>query len=149
MVRGKGKEEKRSMTIGERQDITGLKKDAEANLKFVADNPGVKRGVDTSRLQKEVAHYDKVLQEGTPVTPRGVNKDNMRKEARDLEAQMQKGMPTRDQMDHPANNPGAVHKHLKWSKENDSRVRKYKEIQRRLEPDDPTAMDIEKLRREK
>jgi len=150
MTRGRNTE-KRSMTLGERTDIQGLKKETEANLRFLEENPGVSRGdsVSKDRMKKEIKRYDQILHEGAPVAPRGSNKDALVKEARQLEEQMRVNMPTREQMDHPAKNPGAIHKHLKWSKENDPRVRRYKEIQRRLEPEDPTAMDVEKLRRDK
>ena len=151
MVRGRGRQEQRSMTMGERTDIVGLKKEAEATLKHLESNPGTARGdvIDRSKLKNEIRRYDDILHQGEPAAARGINKDRLVKRAEELREEMRKNMPTREQMDHPAKNPGAIQKHLKWAKLNDPKVREYKEIMRRLEPEDPTAMDVECLRREK
>ncbi len=149
MVRGKGGMD-RSLTQGEIQDIKGQKSESEATLRYLEQNPGASRqdSVDKARLQREIQHYDGVLQQGTPKTPRGVNKDAMVKEAQELEVRIKTGIPTRAEMDHPAKHPGAIHKHLNWSKRTDTDVRRYKEIQRRLHPEDPTATDVERFRAE-
>ena len=153
MTRGKGHKvtEGRSLTIGEREDLKGQRQEAEATLKYLAENPGASRGdvVDKSILKREIDKYDAILAENSPNVPRGTNKDRMVARARELEGIMQKNLPSREQMDHPARNPGAIRKHMLWDKANAANIQEYKEIQRRLEPEDPTATDIEKLRREK
>lgn len=141
----------RSMTIGEKEDIKGQKQEAVATLKYLEENPGASRSdmVDKTKLKREIDRYDAVLAEGVPTNPRGANKDHMVARSKELAEKMQKNMPTREQMDHPARNPGAIRKHMIWSKNNEKNVLEYKEIMRRLEPDDPTATDVEKLRMEK
>jgi hypothetical protein len=131
--------------------MQGLKREAEATLKHLENNPETARGdeINKTKLKKEMAYYDKQIEQGRPKTPRGANKDALVKRAEELVELMKVKMPTRDQMDHPAKNPGAIRLHMNWVKENDARVREYKEIMRRLEPQDPTATDIEKFRREK
>jgi hypothetical protein len=148
MVRSKGK---RSMTIGERQDIEGLKAEAEATLRHAEENKVAGSGemLDKTHLKREIARYDEILHEGAPVKVRGVTKDKLISEARELEDKMQKYMPTREEMAHPERNPGAVQKHIKWGDRNKGNIQRYKEIMRTLEPDDPTATSIDRLRRDK
>lgn len=154
MTRGRGRkitEGGRSLTLGEREDLKGLRQEAEATLKHLSANPGTSRSdsIDKAKLKQEIDYYDGVLAEHSPTTPRGANKDKLWTRAKELEEQMKANMPTREEMDHPARRPGAVRKHMMWAKVNDPKVREYKELMRRLEPDDPTAMDVERLRREK
>jgi hypothetical protein len=139
------------MTHGEKEDLAGLRQEAQSTLDHLEKNPGTSRSdmIDKARLKKEIAYYDGQIAAGTPQAFRGMNKDKMVARAKELADKMQVNMPTREQMDHPARNPGAVRKHMIWTKNNDGNIREYKELQRRLEPDDPTATDVEKLRKEK
>ena len=147
MVRSKGS--KRSLSVGERDGIKELKQEAVATLKHAENNPGATRSIDKERLEKEISNYDRIIADGTPKTPYGKQKDELHSRADVLAEEIQKGMPSRDQMDHPAKNPGAVRKHINWSKVNDPKIREYREIMKRLEPHDPTAGDIERFRRSK
>jgi len=152
MTRGSGKykvTDGRSLSIGEREDLKGLKQEAVATLKHLEANPGTARSemIDKGHLKREIDRYDGILAENSPSVPRGTNKDHMVARAKELAETLQKDMPTREQMDHPARNPGAIRKHMFWNKKNEKNVQEYKELQRRLEPDDPTATDVEKLRR--
>jgi len=154
MTRGKGINPvtgvARSLTIGERQDIVGQRQEAEATLKFVNENPAaVAPGVDKARLKKEIERYDNILHEGTAQKVSGLNKDKLIKEAQRLRDEIKQNMPTREEMDHPAKNPGAVSKHMMWNKRNQKNIEQYKQIQRQIEPDDPTATSVENLRRNK
>jgi hypothetical protein len=154
MVRGKTKTKKveRSLSHGELQDVRGLKQDAEATLRHIEENPGTARSetVNKAGLKKQIDYYDQVIHDGMPKTPRsGVQKDALAKEAKELAEKMKEGMPTRAEMDHPSKNPGAIRKHIQWAQRNDDNVRRYREIMRRLDPQDPTSSDVERLRRAK
>ena len=152
MVRSKGtRPPRRTMTIGERQDIAGMKAEAVATLKHATEHQVGGQGemLDKGRIQQEINRYDTILKDGAPKQVRGTNKDNLIAEARGLEEKMQKNMPTLDEMNHPEKNPGAVQKHIKWGERNKENVSRFKEIMRTVEPDDPTATNIDKLRREK
>jgi hypothetical protein len=155
MTRGKGKNPitglERSMTTAELDDIRGMKQEAEATLKHVETHnvSGAGEMVDKGKLKAEIAKYDAIIHEGSPKQVRGMSKDRMIAEAKQLEESMQKNMPSRFEMDHPERNPGAVQKHLKWEKRNAVNIPRYKEIMRTLEPDDPTATNIDRLRNEK
>ena len=155
MTRSKGKNPitglERSMTSAELDDIRGMKQEAEATLKHVETHNvgGAGEAIDKGRIRQEIARYDAIINAGSPKVARGLSKDRMVAEAKELEAAMQKNMPSRFEMDHPERNPGAVQKHLKWEKRNMANIPRYKEIMRTLEPDDPTATNIDRLRNEK
>jgi len=150
MVRGKKKLD-RSLTMGERQDLQGQKQEIEATIRSIEESPGSNRGqgINVSNLKKQSAYLDGVLHEGTPKKMAGTVKDGLIKRAGVLREEMQVNMPTRFEMDHPAKSPGAIAKHIKWSEKNDPKIREYREIMRKVEPDDPTATDVEQLRRDK
>lgn len=154
MTRGRGRNPltglERSMTVGEREDIKMQKAEAESTLKHITDNPNaVAEGIDKVKLKREIDRYDAILHAGTPPRVSGIRKDGLVQEANRLKEEMQKNMPTAEEMAHPAKNPGAVQKHLMWEKRNLQNIQRFKEIQRTLEPDDPTATNIDRLRREK
>ena len=151
MVRGKKKEKERILGAGEKADIASQRQEAEATLKQL-DNYGKgtqASGINKSKLQAEIAHYDQVLKDGSAPSVRSGTKDALAREAKELQGQLKDGMPSRHEMDHPARHPGAVHKHLNWVGRNKENIKRYKEIQKTLEPQDPTAVDLERLRREK
>jgi hypothetical protein len=56
-------------------------------------------------------------------------------------------MPTRDEMNHPAKNPGAVRKHMRWDVRNKPLIERFRTIQRLINPDEPES--IENLRKDK
>jgi len=148
MTRGKGKI---PMSVSELQDIAGMKQEAEATLKHVTEHQvsGAGEMIDKGKLKAEIARYDAILHEGAPVKVGAIRRDALSKEAAEIRAEMEKGMPTRDEMDHPARNPGAVHKHMNWEKRNLKNIERFREIQRTLEPEDPTATNYDKFRKEK
>lgn len=155
MTRGKGINKitglDRPMTVSELQDISGMKQEAEATLKHAEEHQvaGAGEMLDKGRIKAEIARYDAILHEGAPARVSGSRKDALAKEVESIKEEMRKGMPTRDEMDHPSKNPGAVHKHMNWEKRNLKNIERFREIQRMLEPDDPTATNYDKLRKER
>lgn len=155
MTRGKGVNPvtglDRSLTMGERQDIQQQKIEAESTLKYATENNvgGAGGAIDKKKLQAEINRYDAILHEGTPGKISGLKRDALLKEAQALAVAMQVNMPTQHEMDFPHKNPGAVQKHIKWEGRNLSNIKRYKEIMRQVEPDDPTNTNIDRLRKEK
>jgi len=161
MTRGRGRPPKvkvnpvtgldRSMTMGELNDIKQQKLEAEGILKHVSEHQvsGAGEAIDKNRLKAQIDRYDAILHEGAPQKVRGLNKDRLAREAQDLREKMQRNMPTMDEMMHPSRNPGAVQKHMKWEARNLENIKRYKEVMRTIEPDDPTNTSIDRLRREK
>ena len=151
MTRGKGKgkyihKEDRTYTHGELADIDSQINEIDGQIKE-AEIPGRTRQVNVPALKKQRDYLDMVRHENAPKAPRsGVKKDEMWNEARQLEKELKDGMPTKEEMAHPATHPGAVHKHLNWDKKNQDKILRYKELMRNLSPQDPTAMDLERLR---
>ena len=143
MVRGKSK---RILTYAERMGLQEEKRDLETLAKE-ANEPGRTRGVDVGKIKRNIAHLEKEIYEGTAPRMTGVSKDRIAGRSRELEDKLREGMPTREEMAHPAKNPGAVRKHMSWDQRNKEVIKEYKDIQRKLNPDAPA--NIEALRREK
>ena len=99
--------------------------------------------LDKGALKRQANQFAKQEHMYAPKALRGANKDKVAKEAKALERQFMEGMPTREEMTTSA----TAHKLLNWEKRNGSRVREWKQLQRRLEPGDPTASNVERLRR--
>jgi hypothetical protein len=149
MTRSKG----RILSISEREALIDEKKDAEATLKDVQSGEyGVGTSgsqIDQNALKRRIDHLDKALHDGLPPKVRAKTKDELSKEAEMLRGRIQEKMPSKYEMDNPHLCPGAVRKHINWDKATQSDRERFREIMRTLEPDDPTAVDVEKLRREK
>lgn len=155
MARGKGINPTtglaRPMSAGEIMDIQGQKAEAEASLKYATENQagGAGGAIDKSKLKAEINRYDAILNAGAPKKVPGAQKDAMIKEVERIVEEMRVNMPTRDEMDHPAKNPGAVQKHMKWEERNRANIQKYKTLQRQIDPDNPTNTNYDLLRKEK
>lgn len=133
-------------------EIEGLqdeKKELQSTLREIESGAGqgTSRGVDVGMLKKQIASIDAAIAGGTAATPRAVDKERLVKEEKELEDKIAKGMPTQYEMRYPTKNPGAVRKHMEWSKRNQSFIERYVQIQRILRPFEPKS--IENLRAEK
>ena len=136
MTRGKGTQ-KKILSIAEREGLISEKKDLETNLKDASQYGGGQ--VNTGVIKQQISNLDKALHDGEAPRVAGIKKDALAEEAKRLKEEIMAGMPTQFEMDHPGRAPGAVGKHMKWNDRNDMKIRRYKEIMRMLEPDDPTA----------
>ena len=147
MTRGKSK---RILTPGEVEDIKGMKAEAEEQIRMMGVGAGTHAdSIDKARLQKQVNYYGRLLDEGKAPKVRGTNRDRLAEEAKEIRERVTGAMLTRDQMDRPSKNPGAIQKQVRFMKTYKKDIQRYKEIQRTLEPDDPTAVDLERFRKEK
>jgi hypothetical protein len=136
MTRGKGTQ-KKILSISEREGLISEKKDLEGNLKDAGQYGGGQ--VNTGVIKQQIDNLDKALHDGLAPKVAGIKKDALWAEAKQLKEEIMAGMPTQFEMDHPAKAPGAIHKHLNWDKRNADKIRRFKEIMRILEPQDPTA----------
>ena len=103
--------------------------------------------LDKSAVEKQARHYEKLADSHTPEKLKSLDKDKLAKRASELEGKMREGMCSHDEMRNLKGNPGAPMKHLDWERRNGSNAYEYKQIMRRLEPNDPGASSIEKFRR--
>jgi len=149
MTRGKGRH---ILSPSEREGLEDEKRELEVALRDAESGEygkGTSAAVDTAALKRQIARIGQALDDGRAPKVYGKTRDELVKEAEVLKGRIIEGMPTKYEMDHPAMCPGAVRKHLNWDKRTQSDKIRYKEIMNILEPDDPTAADLEKFRKEK
>lgn len=149
MTRGKGKY---ILSQSEQEGLREDKRELEVALKDAEKGEygkGTRASVDTGTIRRQIAKIDQALHEGEAPKLSPEKRDEYAKEAAALKEKFTQGMPTRFEMDHPAKCPGAVHKHLNWDKRTAEDRARYRWLMQILEPDDPTATDVEKFRLEK
>jgi hypothetical protein len=150
MVRGRGvRRQQETLSNTEKDTLKQERRDLEGQLnelkEFGQGTPAAQ--IDQSAIKKQIDRIDRAIEERAIPKVSGSRKDDMAKEAREIEARISEGMPTRDEMDHPARNPGAVRKHMSWLNRNTPAIERYRTIQRTINPDNPES--VERLRKDK
>lgn len=125
----------------ERKFTEGVLREVESE-KYGAGSAGSQ--MDKDALRRQAQRFAKQEEAYTPRALRGANKDKVAKECKQLESEIKKGMLTVKESRNAAN----VYKQLAWEKTNSKAIQVWKQMQRRLEPGDPTASNVERLRRE-
>lgn len=103
--------------------------------------------LDKGALKRSIKAYDVMINKYTPPKLRGATKDKVAKRAKELAEVIKQGMPTYEEMNDLKRHPGAPWKNLNWEKAKAAAINEWKQCQRKLEPGDPTASSIERLRR--
>lgn len=75
-----------------------------------------------------------------------IDKDSLARRKKELEDKVASGMPTHEEMWKPT--PENIEKHRRWEKSWGNEIRELKQINRRLEPENPSAGRIEYLRKQ-
>jgi len=148
MVRSKKKE---VLSAAQIRDLMGEKAEIESHIKILEEeNAGEgtrgKAAIDIGRMRREVRFLEQAIKDGTPPRITGQKKDELKKEADKLAEEIRKNMPSFSEMRDPARYPGAIQKNIMWEKAQQANVLKWKQIQRILEPQNPTASNVEMLR---
>lgn len=147
MVRSK---KKYILSENERENLAEEKNSIDNTIKAIESGTGegtkAKSMIDVGRLKKESEYLDKTIREGSPSRISGTTKDKLVAEAKRLSDLIKEGMPTYDEMKDPVRNPGAIRKNILWEKRNIHNIQEWKQLQRQLEPDDPTISNVERLR---
>jgi hypothetical protein len=147
MVRAKGHGE--ILSPAEKQDLREQKRELEESLKerqsYGAGTSAEQ--LDTGKIQQQINRIDKAISDREPKKITGIEMDKLVKEAVELEEKLKEALPTRDEMDHPSKNPGAVRKHMRWLDRNQVNIERWRYIQRTINPYDPRS--VENLRKEK
>jgi len=148
MVRSKGKV-KEFLSNTEKDVLTGQRADFVTQLKDLNEfGQGTAAAqIDKGAIQKQIDRIDRTIAEREPPKVSGARRDELIKEAEAIKVQLAIGMPTRDEMNHPAKNPGAVRKHMRWDVRNKPLIERFRTIQRLINPDEPES--IENLRKDK
>lgn len=120
----------------------------------------MERSVGLPQVRKELMKVNKILEAKCPPTVRGKTKDKLKKRAEELAQFIKDGMPTRDEMmgkrvkvegglygdRAQVAREEDVRKHLRWQSEKQKAIVEYQKTMRTLDPNDPDAGDVEKLR---
>ena len=150
MTRGKGKnKQKEILTPAEKEGLLAEKKELQGILKERESfgSGTAAEQLDLQNIKREIKRIDDSIAAREAPKYRGTQKDKLVKECQELEETLKVGLPTREEMRYPVRNPGAVRKHLRWNAKNVENIKRWKFLQRVLNPDDPK--NYEQLRREK
>ena len=101
--------------------------------------------LDRERLSSAAKHYAKQEDAYSPRALRGAHKDKVAKEAAKLENEFKEGMLTQKETE----TASCAYQQLAWERRNTQKILQWKQLQRRLNPGDPGASNIERLRRER
>lgn len=149
MVRGQGKQH--ILSVNEVEGLKSEKRELESTLAALEkDGYGVgtqASSISKEGIQKQIKFLDRAIDQGSPKKMTGYSKDKIADEARVLEEKIRENMPSRDEMDNPRRHPGVIQKQVMWEKRNALAIERWKQIQRQLNPQDPTCSSVEKLRR--
>lgn len=151
------------MPIGNRQHTTSkLDPNDRVRIKFdVADledqlniikskESTAASGLDVTKIRSSLNKKKNVLVQDESMVAKGNKKDVMAKRAKVLEGQFMKDMPSYAQM-WPSKHWGPDHERhvrqqMNFDKNHGDKVREWKDIQRCLDPDNPEAGSIERIR---
>lgn len=103
--------------------------------------------IDRASLEREDRYLRDAIEAGSPKKIAGVQKDRIADEAKELEARITEGMCSRDEMQDPRKHVGAIQKHVNWNNKQGQNVERWKQLQRQLNPGDPMASSVERLRK--
>ena len=133
----------RAALLDEKRDLEATIRDAEDGEKTGNPRAGM---IDKKYIEADISRLDKQIQSGTPGKITNATKDKLSSRAEELRKEILIGMPNYDQMMKPARYPGIVRKNVEWTKRTTKACEEYKQVMRRLEPDDPTASSVEAFR---
>jgi hypothetical protein len=135
-------------------ELKSLKEDAQMNRSMLREIEREQYGagskgssMDKAALEKQTRSLEALAAKGTAPTIRGKDKDKLAARAKELESIMSEGMPTREEMHDLRRHPHAPVKNLDWEKRNGKLAYEYKQVMRRLEPQDSGAGSVERFRR--
>lgn len=139
------------LSAAEKRALKDEQKEIEHNIKEAESGvgTGTKRSVDVGYLKQRANRLGEQIQKGSPGIMSGGDEANLSRESKELSESIKEGMPTVDEMRRPEKHPGAIEKHMAWEKRNYQKIMRFKQINRRLHPEDPTTSNIERLRRER
>lgn len=105
---------------------------------------------DVSAMKKEIEDKKMILQHDEELTPKSSTaRDRMAARAKEIESVLVKNMPTKREMwPKPGSSEAqqAVRHNLKFQEQYDPLVHEWKDIQNKLNPDDPGAASLELIR---
>ncbi len=147
MVRAK--KQRKILSVSELSDLKQEKKELESTLtnlqEYGAGTPA--ESIDKGKIQGDIRKLDSAIREGSPSHVSGQKKDELSRRNRELEEKIREGMPTSEQMRRPWKHPGTIPQNVEWERRNKGLINEWRQNQRMLEPHDPNASSVERLRR--
>ncbi len=138
---------RKNLTPATRKHLEEKIKENEALLQSAKKGTYAKQShIDAGQVARNIKKDKATLEANAPAKfSGGVEKDREHKRAEELAEKIKVGMPTDSEMKMCP--PGMIGKHMAWNRKNKQRIAEYKGIMRRLEPDNPNAANVERLRR--
>lgn len=145
----------KSQYIMSQSELKNLKEEARDNRQLLSqmeregygNGNGKASGFDKSRILKQASQLEALAERHSAPKVSGATKDKLAKQAAELRHKISEGMLTSAEMNNPRRSPNAPIKHLEWEKRNSKNIYEYKQLMRRIEPNDPGASSVERFRR--
>lgn len=144
---------KKQPYVMSQSELKALKEDAQMNRSMLQEMERERYGagsrgslLDKAALEKQIRHTERLVEKGIAPKIKGPEKDRLVARAKELEGRMKEGMPTYDEMNDLRRNPHAPMKNLAWERRNGQIAYEYKQVMRRLEPQDSGAGSVERFR---
>lgn len=113
------------------------------------DDLALSRSLDFGVMKKSALRAKTQLEKDEDAVARNAQKDRLWKRVKELKDIFMPAMPTQEEMNLPTGTLAfqrAVEKNMRFEREFASAVHEYKHAMRRLEPEDPNAGNIERIR---
>jgi len=138
------------LSTTEKETLLSQKRDLQDDIRAIEEGAGIgtpASGINVSGIKRQIDRIDLAIAERTPPSYSGETRDKFAKECERLEEELALGMPTWDEMHRPTRHPGAIRKHMSWSKRNLPKIERYRHLQKILNPGEEKS--VEELRKEK
>lgn len=113
---------------------------------------GPANNLDQSIIKRQLEQKDRVLSRDDELVAKGPLKDKLAKEAKELEEAMKEDMCSVNELwtrSGTMESERAIQKQIAFERKHGNNARRWQEIQSRLEPDNPTNCNLERIRRDR
>ncbi len=139
----------RKMTVAERESLEQQVRESEDQLRNPDELAIGKELEGSSRMKSSIKKKRLALQRDEALIPKGAAKDRIYKEIKEIEEEITEHMPSQNEMWRPLGtheSQKAVQKNIRFHALFDHKLKRLQDLKRRLEPDDPEAGNLERIR---
>lgn len=142
------------LTPADRERFEEKRGDLEDQLRIIKSGESqAAESLSRSVVERDLAKTSKLLEQDEEAIARGREKDKIAREAKELEAELREAMPSHNDM-WPTRlgtmeSERAVQRQMAFESKYGEKARRWQNLQRRLEPEDPFASSLERIRRER
>lgn len=154
MTRNATQQRSEKLTPGDRERFEDQKADLESQLAAIkGKETAAAEAIDESVVRRNLAKTTAILEKDVELEARGRQKDSLAREAKALEEELKANMPSKNEM-WPTRmgtpeSEKCVQKQMRFERQFGDKARRWKDIQRRLEPDNPYAGSLDRIRPER